>query len=240
MSSPEFRALVVDDEVIVRKMVLFALSQENFVCDSADDGDEALAKLPGHEFDLVVTDLRMPKKHGYSLANDLLNRPLPPVIVVHSSIDNPKLVKDLMARGVDDIISKPADYKWLAAKAKGLAIRRRIQREQRRQGVEEFLHVSPAAIDVVMNADLETATIEIFTESVRRDPLLANEVIRLANTVGINPTRREIKTLGEAVTRLGTNRIRDFITDQLSQVTGSRTDSATVAAPATIAGSGKS
>ncbi len=239
MSSAPFRALIVDDEVVVRKMLIFALSQENFVCDSANDGEEALTKLPGHDFDLVITDLRMPNKHGYALANELLDRPLSPIVVVHSSIDNPNLIKDLMSRGVDDIVCKPASYKWLAAKLKGLAIRRRIQREQQRQGIEEFLHVSPAAIDVLMNADLEGGTINSFTESVRRDPLLSNELIRMANSATYNPARREIKSLGEAVTRLGMKRICEFITDELSRCTNSISDPKQAGDPTKVLVSGK-
>lgn len=219
MSAQSFRALVVDDEVIARTTVMFALRQEDFDCEAAVDGEDALAKLASNQFDLLVTDLRMPNKHGYALANELLDRQATPIIVVHSSIENPKLIKDLMARGIDDIIGKPTNYGWFAAKLKGLAIRRRIQRTQCPHMPGDFLRVSPEAIDVLMNANLKETKIKSITESVQRDPVLANELIRMANSVSRNPAQREIKSLGEAVSRLGTNQICEFITDQLSGFT---------------------
>ena len=118
--SETFRALVVDDDPIARKTVKFALEQEDFCCDLAVDGEDALRQLCDNTYDLVVTDLRMPNKHGYSVCTELLERRPRPVIVVHSSVDEPRLTKDLMSRGVDDIVYKPTNYAAFAAKAKGL------------------------------------------------------------------------------------------------------------------------
>ena len=66
------QALVVDDDAIARKMLTFALEQEGFRCDGAEDGLQADAKIAQRAYDLVVTDLKMPNKHGHSLAVDLL------------------------------------------------------------------------------------------------------------------------------------------------------------------------
>ena len=101
MTIPQFKALVVDDDPIARRTVGYALGQENFSCAYAANGTDAMARLSGECFDLVVTDLRMPHKHGHQLATELLAGQQVPVIVVHSSIDDPRLTKDLMQRGVD-------------------------------------------------------------------------------------------------------------------------------------------
>lgn len=114
------RALVVDDEVISRKAVMFALIQEDFCCDYALDGVDALSKLEESSYDLVVTDLCMPNKHGHALAVELLQRTPCPVIVVHTVVDNPKITKDLIMRGVSDIVYKPTNYAAFAAKAKAM------------------------------------------------------------------------------------------------------------------------
>ncbi len=124
MATVIFTALVVDDDAIARRTVGFALSQEGFTCAYASDGDEALSRIAEEHFDLVVTDLRMPNRHGHSLAKELLSRPSPPMVVVHSSVDDPRLTKDLMLMGVADVVYKPANYKAFAAKFRGLVLRR--------------------------------------------------------------------------------------------------------------------
>lgn len=121
------RALVVDDDPIARKTVRTALEHEGFHCDLAVDGEDALAQLDGATYNLVVTDLQMPKKHGHALSVELLQRDPRPLIVVHSCIDDPGLTKDLMKRGVDDIVYKPTNYAAFAAKVKGLVRHRQTQ-----------------------------------------------------------------------------------------------------------------
>ena len=125
MSDSVFKAMVVDDDLIVRKMLAFALKNEGFRCVSAVDGADALAKLSAESVDLVVTDLCMPNKHGHALSVELLARHSASILVVHTSVDDPSLAKDLMSRGVDDIIYKPTNYGAFAAKMKILVERRR-------------------------------------------------------------------------------------------------------------------
>ena len=84
--------------------VAMALKQEDFDCETAIDGVDALQKISQHTFDLLITDLQMPKKHGCALAFEVLKLNAVPVIVVHSSIDNPQLIKDLITRGVEDVV----------------------------------------------------------------------------------------------------------------------------------------
>jgi DNA-binding response OmpR family regulator len=124
MLAQEFSALVVDDDPIVRRLVGFSLEQEGFHCAYALDGDDALSQLAAEQFDLVVTDLCMPQKHGHALAVELLARENVPVIVVYTAVDDPRMTRDLMSRGVDDILYKPANYPAFAAKARTLVQRR--------------------------------------------------------------------------------------------------------------------
>jgi DNA-binding response OmpR family regulator/HD-like signal output (HDOD) protein len=118
------RALVVDDELIIRSLVAKALDKEGFDCDTAADGEDATRRSAATHYDLVITDLRMPNKHGYALVVDVLNVQRRPTIIVHTGVTEPKLAKDLFSRGVDDIVYKPIDAALLAARAKALFERR--------------------------------------------------------------------------------------------------------------------
>ena len=118
------RVLVVEDELAVQKLIVRGLVQQGFSCDTANDGVEAEQQVAQTQYDAVITDLKMPNKHGHALAVHLLTLSPRPVIVVHTSVVEPKLAKDLLVRGVDDILFKPFDFSLLAAKVKALVERR--------------------------------------------------------------------------------------------------------------------
>jgi two-component system chemotaxis response regulator CheY len=61
------RILVVDDSESIRQLLSFILERAGFGVDSAIDGQDALTFLDGRTFDLVLTDLNMPRMDGISL-----------------------------------------------------------------------------------------------------------------------------------------------------------------------------
>lgn len=125
------RALVVDDEAISRKMVMFALEREGFQCDCAADGIEAMSKFEASDYEVVITDLKMPNKHGGDLVIELLGQNNPPLVVVHTSVLEPEVARGLIDEGVDDIVFKPVDYAAFAGKTRALLNRRRAPQKQR-------------------------------------------------------------------------------------------------------------
>jgi CheY-like chemotaxis protein len=128
MNKPPFRALVVDDEPAVRRLTLLSLVACGFSCDVASDGLEAETLIDQHPYDVVVTDLRMPQRHGHALTVALLKRSsLRPAIVVLTGVAEPRLAEDLLVRGVEAIEFKPVNYKLFSAKVLGIAERRRIE-----------------------------------------------------------------------------------------------------------------
>ena len=116
MNESRYQVLVVDDEAAVRELTIRALEDAGFECLPAIDGIQALKMLERKEYDAVVTDLRMPNLHGHALAVDLLARERRPLIYVVTGVIEPKLAKDLLSRGVDDIFFKPVDHQMLAVK----------------------------------------------------------------------------------------------------------------------------
>jgi len=123
MSHPKRRVLVVDDEPLVRELTMRALHAEGFICTVARDGVEAQKLLDTNRYDVVVTDLRMPNRHGYSLAVELLASDDCPVLAVLTGVIEPKLAKDLIKRGADCVEFKPVNYDLFAAKIGALVER---------------------------------------------------------------------------------------------------------------------
>ncbi len=241
-----YRALIVDDEQIVRRTLCYALEHVGITCDIACDGVEALGKLARHAYDLVVTDLRMPRKNGHSLAVEVLAQPARPVIIIHTSINEPRLIKDLLTRGVDEIVQKPTNYEQFAARARHLIEESQAARHLARDGspavdsphaagaasweqvaeedqpetpvtlkdlterlarLASVLPMSQAALDVVELVREGKSTARQIGAAIARDPSLAIEVLRLANSSFYNPAGQKISELERAVMRIGMRRV---------------------------------
>ena len=124
MMDMTYQALVVEDEPAVRGLTVRALTREGFRCDTAQDGEEGKRMIDSHRYDLVVTDLRMPKMHGHALCQDVLKCDRRPLLVVLTGVLEPKRARDLIARGVDEITFKPVDYSLFATKIRAMLARR--------------------------------------------------------------------------------------------------------------------
>lgn len=104
----EKRILIVDDEKDIRQLLYQALTQMGgYRVEMAKDGEEALQKIASSKFDLVLTDMRMPKMDGLQLVNELSQkRPEIATVVMsgHGSID---VALEAVRRGASDFLSKP-------------------------------------------------------------------------------------------------------------------------------------
>ncbi len=61
------KILVVDDESSIRLLLSDILSSEGFEVTEAKDGQESLEKMEQTHFDLVITDIRMPRLDGFAM-----------------------------------------------------------------------------------------------------------------------------------------------------------------------------
>ena len=108
--------LFVDDSVSVRKVAERALKQLGVQVTLATDGVDALERLRGGQFDMVFTDLEMPRMHGYELIRELRFLPayhaLP--IVVVTSRSGKKHRDEAHAVGASDYLTKPFTSRSLA------------------------------------------------------------------------------------------------------------------------------
>lgn len=128
MTAERLRVLVVDDDPRILRLVDNALRQHGFECECAEDGVDAERLFDGASYDAVVADLRMPNRNGHQLLCGLLEQRDRPVLIAHTGVVEPRLARDLIARGVDDILFKPVDLGFLASKIKQQVDRRKRSR----------------------------------------------------------------------------------------------------------------
>ena len=109
--------LVVDDSISVRKLATRFLETDGIEVDTALDGLDALEKLSSGRFRLVVTDLEMPRMHGYELIAEIRRLPhlqhLP--IIVCSSRSSDKHRDRARDVGANGYITKPFTKEQLLA-----------------------------------------------------------------------------------------------------------------------------
>jgi CheY-like chemotaxis protein len=70
------RILLVDDDPMITELVVDMLGMEGYDVDTANNGIEALQKLERQRYDLVITDLHMPKLDGSGFYRELAQRKL--------------------------------------------------------------------------------------------------------------------------------------------------------------------
>ena len=101
------RVLVVDDEAVIREGMKRILGGEGFQVDVSASGHAALERLQEEDFDLVITDLKMPGMSGMEVLKAIkILQPEIPVIIItgYSTVDT---AVEAIKNGAFDFISKP-------------------------------------------------------------------------------------------------------------------------------------
>ena len=105
--SPPKRILVVDDEEVIRTLLREILTGEGYEVTTADDGQEAVELLEQQRFDLVMTDLVMPRANGVEvLQTSKRVNPGCPVVIV-TGYPSVETVVRLVRLGAADYLTKP-------------------------------------------------------------------------------------------------------------------------------------
>ena len=115
------RILVVDDEQAVRDLLSKTLTMADYDVDSADDGPSAIEKMRAVEYDLLITDLKMPGMDGLSVIREArkLSADLPVIIITGYSTEASAI--EAINLGVSGYLTKPFRLpRILAAAARAL------------------------------------------------------------------------------------------------------------------------
>ncbi|MBY0228935.1 MAG: response regulator transcription factor [Gemmataceae bacterium] len=116
MSAPKPRIVVVEDEPAIRRGVCDILRATGYAVAEAADGVKGLEEAARPEADLVLLDLMLPRKDGFSVLRELrLSRPNVPVIVLTAKGGEDDRVRGLKA-GADDYVQKPFSARELLAR----------------------------------------------------------------------------------------------------------------------------
>jgi DNA-binding response OmpR family regulator len=117
-NQPE-QILVVDDEPMVREVVVAYLEREGYLVEEAATGSEALKRIRESWPDLVVLDVMLPEVDGFSVLTELRRDRDVPVILLTARTEEPDRVLGLEL-GADDYVVKPFSPRELVARVKSV------------------------------------------------------------------------------------------------------------------------
>ena len=142
------RLLIVDDDLHLRKLVRTYAQLEQFQCEEAVNGQEALKLLAAHPFDMVVLDVMMPGLSGFETLSQIRKTSQVPVIMLTArSEEYDKLLGFKL--GVDDYVSKPFSPKELMARIGAVLKRSNSPNPNRTLDFGE-LSISPESRTVIL------------------------------------------------------------------------------------------
>lgn len=112
----EHKILIVEDDLRLANLIQQGLEAQNFITQLAYDGEAALDLLESNHFDLLVTDIVMPKTNGIALVKKLRTQghPIPVIMLTALGSTNQKLGG--FDAGADDYLVKPFEMKELIAR----------------------------------------------------------------------------------------------------------------------------
>ncbi len=113
------KILVVDDSIVIRKMVEIALEDEDYHIETAVSGKDGLALMDKINPDLVILDMMLPDINGIEILKAIKASKGIPVIML-SGKDSPQMVEKAKSEGADEFLPKPFKDDELLSKIKDL------------------------------------------------------------------------------------------------------------------------
>ena len=107
------KMLIVDDEETLTYSLYqsFILSQNNYEVVTAASGEEAAEKLADTEFDLVITDIKMPGMDGLELLSQIKERYPQTEVIVMTAYGSLEKKEEALAKGAHFYIEKPFEIR---------------------------------------------------------------------------------------------------------------------------------
>lgn len=169
-----FLILVVDDEDLIRDMVLQSVKQAGYTCISAADGIEALDIMEKEMVDVVITDINMPGMNGIELTQIIREKYNSDIIIMTGFVKDFSY-ENVIVQGASDFIQKPVTLDELELRLQRV-LRERIILAERNKAEEENRQALQKLRKTIIGTIYAMAmTVEI------RDPYTAGHQRRVAN-----------------------------------------------------------
>jgi DNA-binding NarL/FixJ family response regulator len=117
------RVFIADDQLLIRQGIrtLLEMDAEIVIAGEAEDGAETIERVPVSEVDVLLLDVRMPKKNGVDVLRELsAANALPPTLVL-TTFDDTSVVLDAIRSGARGFLLKDISYQQLMSAIRAIA-----------------------------------------------------------------------------------------------------------------------
>jgi two-component system response regulator PilR (NtrC family) len=123
------KVLIVDNEKSMRDFLSIVLRKEGYFVEAAEDGDQALKVLEKDIFDLVLTDMKMPRMSGLDLLKALKDLSPETIIIMMTAYASAETAVEAMKEGAYDYLTKPFQIDEVKLIIKNALERRKLRQE---------------------------------------------------------------------------------------------------------------
>ncbi len=150
------KILLLDDEEQILRAVELQLKKDGHEVVSCENGQEGLDALVAHRFDLIITDLQMPKLTGIELLESLNKKGSAIPVIVLTGFASVESAVEAMKLGAADFITKPPQLDEISLKVKNILSHQELVEENRRLkqelgdkfGFDEIVGKSPVVMEM--------------------------------------------------------------------------------------------
>jgi len=107
------KILIIDDEKAIRRTIKEILEFEKYTVDEAEDGQQGLDMALKGNYDVILSDIKMPKLDGTELLNKLMAHGTESSLIMMSGHGNIETAVDAVKKGAFDYLAKPIDLNRL-------------------------------------------------------------------------------------------------------------------------------
>jgi DNA-binding NtrC family response regulator len=124
-----FKILVAEDEEITLKHLQNALQKEGYEAIGVNNGQDALQKIEGDSYDLLIADIKMPGLTGIELLERIKEKQLETEVIIMTGYGSIGSVVDAMKKGAYDYVTKPFDLDELVLKVRKIKEQKALKKE---------------------------------------------------------------------------------------------------------------
>jgi DNA-binding NarL/FixJ family response regulator len=123
MGAPKIRVLLVEDQTLVREGLrsLLAFAADLEVAGEAADGEEALAAIPRLRPDVVLLDIRLPRRNGLEVLQELARKGSVPPTLILTTFDDDTLLLEALRSGARGFLLKDVTFEQLTGAIRTVA-----------------------------------------------------------------------------------------------------------------------
>lgn len=134
------RVLLIEDDVMIARLLKEGLEDELYAVDVANDGSEGYRTAAADEYDVIILDIMLPEMNGYEVCRALRNDGNKTPILMLTARDAERDIVEGLDTGADDYLAKPFSFDVLLARIRAL-LRRPNEK------LEEILQVGDLKLD---------------------------------------------------------------------------------------------